>query len=81
MHSSIMGYSPEAELLLITPLRPRVCPFLINCLAFPAIGHLRPEMGHTTGTHDASEIRIYRGLRGVPLIREFSARLPCDQSG
>jgi len=32
-------------------------------------------IGHTTGTLSAAEIRFYRGLKGVSLIVEFSARL------
>jgi hypothetical protein len=35
--------------------------------------HLRPAIGHTTGTQDAGEIRFYRGLRGVLLIGRVSA--------
>ena len=34
-----------------------------------AIVHIRPAMGHTSGTHGAAEIKLYRGLRAVLLIR------------
>jgi hypothetical protein len=56
-----------------------VCPRAIICPSLRAIIHLRPAMGHTTGTLGAGEIRIYRGLRRVSLIGRVSGRVSSEE--
>ena len=64
---------------LIDADEPRVLFARNNLPEFASMVHSVPQMGHTTGTPGAGEIRFYRGLRGVLLMGRVSGRTKSDR--